>query len=311
MPLDAGAASENREIAETDRRYSAMRPASVVLSEDGHIGAALKAAREQLGLEVEDIAQATRVRAAHVASLEAFDLAALPARPFVIGYVRAYARALGLETEAVVGRFRRDAPDADDDLRAPSGLRGPVGGHRFRWVMVLAAVLIVAVVTWNIVRHVSATPHRPAVTARRAVSIRPESGPAVLGAPLPTPPEAAAPPAYETPGLETTPQPSISDPAGVAFVPDGQVYGATGPGARVILQARKPTSLVVRGPDGAVYFARELAAGEAWRSPEAGGLVADVGNPASIEYYVDGLSRGDLSQSKTPISSLEAAPSTR
>ena len=83
------------------------------------------APRESLDLAIEDIAQATRVRAAHVAALEAFDLDKLPARPFAIGYVRAYALALGLDADAVVARFRAEAPDLDTGLRAPRGRAVP------------------------------------------------------------------------------------------------------------------------------------------------------------------------------------------
>jgi hypothetical protein len=41
----------------------------------------------------------------------------------------------------------------------------------------------------------------------------------------------------------------------------------------VTLQAIKSASLIVRGADGSVYFARQLRAGEAYRAPQLGGLV--------------------------------------
>ena len=75
-------------------------------------------------------------------------------------------------------------------------------------------------------------------------------------------------------------------------------------GSGVILQARKPTSLIVRGQGGVVYFARQLAAGEAWRAPVMAGLIADVGNPASIEVFAGGISRGALTDAKSPLARL-------
>jgi hypothetical protein len=308
MPLDAGAFSEKTDLAARGDGLAPLRPVVVRLAQDGDIGAALRAARESLDLAVEDIAQATRVRPAHIASLEAFDLAALPARPFVIGYVRAYARALGLETEAVVARFRQEAPDVDDRLRAPSGLSGT--GRRFGALALSVVLLIAAVVGWNIVRHAAVAPHHEARPAVRAAPNRPAAGPTVLGAPLPAPPEATAPPTYETPGLAASPAPGPApDPTGAPFVAGGAVYGAPAAGAHLILQASKPTSLVVRG-EGGILFARQLAAGEAWRAPMTAGLVADVGNPASVQVFVDGLSRGDLSQPRTPLDSLLEQPSS-
>lgn len=304
MPLDAGPVSEHLTSGDAGQLQLQLLPQPVVLEPHGSLGAALRAARESLGLSVEDIAQATRVRAVHVAALESLDLDALPARPFVIGYVRAYARALGLETESVVDRFRAELPPADDELRAPGGLRGQFRGRGLGRLAIGAALLVAAVVAWNITRHISANPRRPMTTAHRVAPVGPIAGPAQLGAPLPAPPEAAAPPAYLTPGLSTNAPQPVADPTGAPFVAAGTVFGATGAGGRIILQARKATTLIVRGPDGAVYFARELAPGEAWRAPQVEGLVADVGNPASMEVFVDGLSRGDLSESKTPLSVL-------
>jgi cytoskeleton protein RodZ len=309
MPLDAGAFAENTGYAARVDGLAPLRPQTVRLDVDGNVGAALRSARESLGLAVEDIAQATRVRPAHVASLEAFDLVALPARPFVIGYVRAYARALGLETEAVVARFRQEAPDADSMLRAPYGLS--VRGRRFGVLALGVAFLVVALVGWNIVRHAALAPRHVSRQAMRAPAGRVDSGPAVLGAPLPAPPEATAPPTYQTPGLAASPAaaPDV-DPVGAPFSAAGAIYGAPAAGAHLILQARKSTSLVVRGGAG-IVFARQIASGEAWRAPASAGLVADVGNPASIEVFVDGLSRGDLTQARTSLDALAGAPPPR
>src|SRR5271165_2672072 len=126
MPLDAGDMAEGRIAPSTDDltpaddqvlagdpilagdQIAALRPVRVVLDERGHVGAALRAARERLGLAEDDIAQFTRVRSAYITAIEAFDFDALPARPFVVGYVRAYAVAMGLEPEAVVARFHAE-----------------------------------------------------------------------------------------------------------------------------------------------------------------------------------------------------------
>ncbi|MGI8839625.1 MAG: helix-turn-helix domain-containing protein [Caulobacteraceae bacterium] len=140
-----------------DDRLAPLRPAAVVLAPDGDLGSALRAARESLGLAIEDIAQATRVRAAHIADLERFDLDALPSRPFVVGFVRAYARSLGLEPEAVVARFRAEAPRVDDALRAPGGLHLQ-RRRRFGWIAAFAFLVLGAVTSWNIARHVGGAP---------------------------------------------------------------------------------------------------------------------------------------------------------
>jgi len=92
--------------------------------------------------------------------------------------------------------------------------------------------------------------------------------------------------------------------AGASFAPQGTVYGAAAPGAGVILQARKSTTLVVRGPGGAVIFAGLLKPGEAWRAPATPGLIVDVGGPRSVEVFVAGVSRGRLIPAITPVDRL-------
>ena len=314
MALDAGDLEALPIEATVVDGLAPFRPTRIVLQSDGHVGAALRRARESLDLEVDDIAQATRVRAAHLRALEAFDLDALPARPFAIGYVRAYALALGLDPDSVVGRFRLEAPSADAVLRAPGGV--VAGPKQWGWMVPPAVLIAAALLGWNLVRHFDEAPAKPlGAIARAPAAVRVDSGPAQLGPPLPAPVEAGAPPIYQTPGLELPTQ-TEGAPQGVAngapFVAGGAIYGASGPvsgpASGILLQANKPTSLIVRAPTGAVYFARELAAGEAWRAPDLSGLTVDVGNPSSVEVYRGGVASGELVSQQTPLSKLPSLP---
>jgi hypothetical protein len=112
-----------------------------------------------------------------------------------------------------------------------------------------------------------------------------------------------------TPGLANSGVPA-SGPAQPAAAPTdappqvfaakGQVYGAAS-GPSVVLQARKPASLIVRGPTGQVYFARQLAAGEAFRAPLGEQLSAEVSDPASFSLYINNQLRGALLVTQTPL----------
>jgi hypothetical protein len=279
----------------------------------------LRAAREGLWLAEDDIAQVTRVRAAYIAAIEAFDFAALPARPFVVGYVRAYALALGLEPGAVVARFHAEAPKVDGKLRPPGGVRHDAFAS-IRRLLAVGAVVATAVAVWNVAQRTElrATEHvsAPVVGAPRAAPI---AGPAQIGAPLPTPPEATTPPVYQTPGLAavdaaatpSTPIPKVGAftdglPGNTRFLPAGAVYGAGESGGDVVLQAHKTTSLIVRGPGGAVYFARLLTPGEAWRGSSQTDLTADVSEPSAMEVFIGGASSGRLTNTQTPLTRLAA-----
>ncbi len=325
MPLDSGEVAANRNLVGAADQIAGLRPVKVVLSPDGHVGSALRAAREALLLGEDDIAQATRVRPAHIAAIERFDFAALPARPFVVGYVRAYAQALGLNAEAVVARFHAEAPIVDGKLRAPGGVRRDALGG-VRWLLLSGAVIIGAVMIWNLARRAELRAAEPDKAPTRIVaSAPPVAGPAQIGAPLPTPPEATTPPVYVTPGLEApgtakagstdasrsaaaNATGALTDAApgtvGPRFVPGSTVYGAPPSDPGPVLQARKSTTLVVRGPGGSIYFARLLAPGEAWRAPSLDGLSAEVAEPSSVEVFVGGASRGRLTQVRTDLSRL-------
>jgi len=286
----------------------------LVLQSGPHLGAGLRAAREFLGLSLEDVADATKIRPQYLTALEAFEIDKLPSRPFATGYVRAYARMLGVEEEQVLGRFRRDAPVGDNSLRAPVGV-GKDRDPRVGLVATGLAIIVAAIVIWNVGQRIMAE-REPDVTgavveAPQAASV---AGPVSLGEALPAPPEATVPKAYVTPGLEPKDPnaPPVVKAASVALVPSdprpfvakGKVYGAADASAVVTLQVARSVSLVARGADGKVYFAQQLQEGEAYRPPMLAGLVIDVSAPDAVDVFVAGVLKGKLGQPITPLSVL-------
>ncbi|MFI4973570.1 MAG: helix-turn-helix domain-containing protein [Caulobacterales bacterium] len=318
MPLDTGAYADALGSGQQAQERSTRR-LRATLNPDIDIGSALRLARESLGLTVDDISAVTKVRVAHLEALEAMAIDRLPARAFAIGYVRAYAKALGLDADAVAARFRAENPDDDGVLRTPVGVRHQRGG-RSRPLIAVAAVAIIALVAWNVARHAMAqAPHGPRAAApARIVHISkapPTSGAFSVNAPLPAPPEATAPDPYATPGLaaaaaaggsadaadaaaraEAAAAKPVVVASGAPFTPEGAIYGSPVGQSGIIVQARKPLSLIVRGKDGAVYFARQLAQGEAYRVPALADITAEVSSPANAEIFVGGRSKGVFSQ---------------
>ena len=69
------------------------------------IGSHLKKARETQGLSIDQVASLTRIQAKFIRALEAEDFQALPERVFVRGFVRTYARSLGVNEEDALRRF--------------------------------------------------------------------------------------------------------------------------------------------------------------------------------------------------------------
>jgi cytoskeleton protein RodZ len=69
------------------------------------IGAQLRSAREALGISLALIAQKTRVQPRIIAAIEHNDLANIPPRPFGRGFIRAYAREVGLDADVTVHAY--------------------------------------------------------------------------------------------------------------------------------------------------------------------------------------------------------------
>ena len=69
------------------------------------LGDYFKQGREQKGVSLEHIASQTRIQEHHLLALEAENFGNLPAKVFAKGFVRSYAKALGLDEEEALQRF--------------------------------------------------------------------------------------------------------------------------------------------------------------------------------------------------------------
>lgn len=73
--------------------------------ESGRPGSVLRAEREALGVTVREVAETLNLSVATIEAIEADDLARLPGPVFARGYVRAYARLLDLEPQALMAQY--------------------------------------------------------------------------------------------------------------------------------------------------------------------------------------------------------------
>ncbi|WP_408589237.1 helix-turn-helix domain-containing protein [Novosphingobium sp.] len=81
-------------------------PAPIIAPLPQPVSVRLKAAREALGLSLADVAARTRITSRHVKAVEDGDFASLPGRPYVIGFARSYARAVGLDEAEIAAAVR-------------------------------------------------------------------------------------------------------------------------------------------------------------------------------------------------------------
>jgi cytoskeletal protein RodZ len=194
-------------------------------------GAMLAAARAAAGIELADIAKETRVPLRHLRALERDDHEAMPALPYAIGFVKAFARAVGLDPEAIAVQFRAETSkiahspspvtlEPLDERRLPSGALVAAS--------LAAVVLVVAALSaWGAgwfdpappaapetaaaapVAEVSAPAAAPALSDDTSVTSAPASPGEVTATPLQAADQTTASPAVTTPVSAAMPGGSV------------------------------------------------------------------------------------------------------
>ncbi len=291
----------------------------------------LQKTREARGWSLEEVAEMTRVRRTYLEALEQAAYDVLPPRAFAIGYVKAYAKALGLDEEALADMFKRDVSEPHARLHAPSGASLEDVKPNYRLYIGAAVCLVAAIVIWNVVQRkpldFSNKSHRDSVFASQSWSMGVpliRDGVLYVAKAAPAPKDQDIPAPYATPGLEDgfsslaaeknqaegAPVP-VEDvlQARKAFNPRGAVYGAQPENSTVTVQATKSVNLVVRdAANSTVYFAHQLGAGEAYRLPayDQQALLVDVSDLGAIEVYHNGEYAGGMDSNVMPIGKLNA-----
>ncbi len=260
------------------------------------VGALLAEARAAAGRELADIARETRVPLRHLMAIEADDHQALPALPYALGFVKSFARALGLEAEAVAAQFRAEtslAPHVPSPAPLAPMDEGRLPSRSLAWGSLAALAIVVVGLGLYGSGVFDPPPPSPAVVAS------PDNG--------------AAPPAPATaPAPAVDPALAAGDPAALpnAAVPNAAIPNATLPGAAIApaptAAAPARTAIPTAGP--VVLLAREdvwvkiydrvtrrrafmgvLSAGQRFDVPAGSDLVLRAGKAGVIEVSVAGV----------------------
>ena len=168
-------------------------------------GATLAAARESRGLSIAEVAERLKLSPRQIEAIEAEDWTALPDPVFVRGFVRNYARIVGVEPEALMPAVN-SVEAVTQTITAPSaGVRlgsSPVA----RWLLlplllvILFVTVVVGLYTWLRQGEDALLPTQTPVPA----------GEVAPAAPAPAPPA----PAGQARGITAQPpQPSVPAPA--------------------------------------------------------------------------------------------------
>lgn len=239
------------------------------------VGERLKAAREEKGIALDEIAAQTRIPIRHLEHIERGDWEALPAVTYSIGFARSYANAVGLDGPAIGAELREQLGGGPRTAAAAPAYYEPADPSRVppRSLALIAAgialLLAIAYMVWR-----SGAVEDTAVDESRIV----EAGAA-------TPGSQPAPPAVGTPAAAT----------------------ATGP---VVLTATSDVWLrVYEGNGGPVLLERTLQAGERYEVP-AGARAPQIrtGLPEGLRITVGSTVIPPLAPPATTVANVSLLP---
>lgn len=195
------------------------------------LGQSLAAEREKQGLSRADVAQRLHMSAYQVEALESGDYARLPHGTFLRGFVRNYAKVLGLQPDAMVAMLA-DGSDANQrpGIVVPTeSIRFDPLGDRFGSPYVKAVTIAFVVIAlgfaamywWLFIRPTppGAIAHKAtseavtsSLTPARPAPVTPPPAPsAPVVATPPSPPPAAEP--ARKPDIKSSPEPAKAEPA--------------------------------------------------------------------------------------------------
>jgi cytoskeletal protein RodZ len=131
------------------------------------LGERFRAAREARGLSLSDVSEQIRIRSVYLTAIEDENWTAIGAPVYIRGFLRTYARFLGLDPEEVVAAFNGSSPTASsrsgpvDTSSASSASRRESSayaaaaesprrrGSLLVWAAALVAVVLIAIVAYN------------------------------------------------------------------------------------------------------------------------------------------------------------------
>lgn len=212
------------------------------------VGERLRAAREDKGLSLEDVAAQTRIPLRHLESIENADWDKLPAPTYTIGFAKSYASTVGLE-RAEIGDQLREEMGGQRFATTDAQVFEPADPARTmpKWLVIgtiVAVVVLVALMSWLNRRSLDQSDQ--AATDQPAA--RGPATPQQQPAPAAVPPAAAA----QGPVVLTATGPAwiqVTDQGQKLFegeLAPGQSYAVPPTATEPLLKAGKPEALQIK-----------------------------------------------------------------
>ncbi len=276
---------------------------------DAHLaGDMLRQRRQQLGIELGDVAAVLKIRPAYLEALEQGRPDELPAPVYAIGFMRAYADFLGLDSEEILRRFKQESyglttkPNLSFPIRL--GEDSMPGGGMLLMALILA---FCGYGTWYYLSTGERSrPERVAPVPAEFLQPKPE--PARMQPVAPHPAEASAAPQATAPAVDGNAPPGSTNPAlplagssaapppapaSLPFAANPQpsspaVAGTADQPAQIVIRATADSWVQISDATRSVLVARVLKPGESYQVPDRAGLTMRTGNAGGLAITVGG-----------------------
>ena len=126
------------------------------------LGERFRAAREERGLTLSEVGEQLRIRSVYLAAIEEENWKAIGAPVYIRGFLRTYARFLGLDAEEAVAEFNAASGTSPSSSPLPSATPAQAGQRSLAPLLWVAGVVAIALIGFVIYVYVS--PPRAAVT---------------------------------------------------------------------------------------------------------------------------------------------------
>lgn len=234
----------------------------------GSFGERLQREREMRGITLEEIADSTKIGTRSLRALEQENFDKLPGGIFNKGFVRAYARYLGIDEEQAVADFLAAAGELEQPLPAPFPREKQVPASSRQGWAVFLSVLGLAAVLWG-GRYIYERSLRPEpLSAEQTPPMEPNRKPP------PPPAESTSQTGGHVGAVASAPAKNSGNPAAV--------QPASGEGFILLVRAKQDSWISITA-DGQAVMEGTLAAAETREVRARKTVVLKVGNAAGVE----------------------------
>ena len=269
------------------------------------VGQIFARARGNLGYSLEQIGTHLNIGTAHLQAIEADDAGNLPPKVYAVGFVRAYADVLGLDSEKMAYLFKVQCygntqpvqqdvsdshkdkmPDTKDVIRSHlNELPFHIGSFLFIAISTSVVLLILATMVWLVWPR-----DKDADQAGMIPPVPLEMTESVI----------IEPPVIEenteiTDTALTEENIIPTEPTDLIVKPDegGAVYGGEASESALVFKTVDKSWIEIRAVNkGGILLSRTLNKGDVFYTPADTDIMFTTGNAAGVEMYLDGISQG-------------------